>query len=350
MQASDPEAPVSLKQAAARPPGSEVKVLVQLAGLGQAYAQRGDPYLNLRLVDASGELEARVWSSSEAFRGGQGLEPGAALVVWAEVESYRGAPRLVASRLAPTQLSSEARRLWVFGEEAADAQAFAGKVLGFDIETTPLGPPEELPPSLSRRLEGHARTALGRDAVPVSEEALGERMRLEQALNPLLGRVVSVALADAEASLARVLVAAPAPREPTEAPEGAELRFVNEAQLLAYFWHISRYAGLLVSFNGEDFDLPFLEIRSRILGVAGAGPGRDRHADLRKLLRPGRGHLGSLELCCHAFGIQGPKGEHTGADVGMLYAERRYTELASYNLGDVRATLELWRRAAAPEP
>jgi predicted PolB exonuclease-like 3'-5' exonuclease len=178
-------------------------------------------------------------------------------------------------------------------------------------------------------------------------------MDLEQATNPLLGRIVSVALADVDATAARVYIAAEPPVEPVSAPAGAQLSFMDEADLVRRFWRVAESVSTLVSFNGEGFDLPFVETRGRILGET-AGPWqrrkwpRGRHQDVMRMLDTGRGHLGSLELCCHAFGIPGPKGEHSGGDVALLYAEQRYQELATYNLGDVRATLELWKRLQPP--
>jgi 3'-5' exonuclease len=52
---------------------------------------------------------------------------------------------------------------------------------------------------------------------------------------------------------------------------------------------------------------------------------------------------GSLHLYCQAFGIRSPKAEGiTGDDVGRLFRERKYREIAEYNSWDLIATWELY--------
>ena len=52
---------------------------------------------------------------------------------------------------------------------------------------------------------------------------------------------------------------------------------------------------------------------------------------------------GSLHLYSRAFGIKSPKGAGiTGDDVGPLFKAGRYQDIARYNVGDLRATKELY--------
>jgi len=55
----------------------------------------------------------------------------------------------------------------------------------------------------------------------------------------------------------------------------------------------------------------------------------------------------SLHLACRAFGIKSPKSEGvTGDDVAKLFKEKKFVEIACYNVRDLEATrslYEYWR-------
>jgi hypothetical protein len=58
----------------------------------------------------------------------------------------------------------------------------------------------------------------------------------------------------------------------------------------------------------------------------------------------GASRKGSLHAFCRAFGIESPKaGGVMGDDVAMLYKEKKFAEIAKYNIGDIRATRELYQ-------
>ena len=53
----------------------------------------------------------------------------------------------------------------------------------------------------------------------------------------------------------------------------------------------------------------------------------------------------SLDFYCKSFGIPSPKeGGITGLDLKDLFEQKRFREIAGYNLGDLVATAELYRR------
>jgi hypothetical protein len=53
---------------------------------------------------------------------------------------------------------------------------------------------------------------------------------------------------------------------------------------------------------------------------------------------------GGLHLWCRAFGIKSPKAEGiTGDDVGRLFEEKKFKDIARYNAGDLRATRDLYQ-------
>ena len=54
---------------------------------------------------------------------------------------------------------------------------------------------------------------------------------------------------------------------------------------------------------------------------------------------------GNLHLWSRAFGIKSPKAEGiTGDDVGHLFREKKFFEIAKYNVGDLIATKELYEK------
>lgn len=53
---------------------------------------------------------------------------------------------------------------------------------------------------------------------------------------------------------------------------------------------------------------------------------------------------GGLHLFCRAFGIESPKTEEVkGDDVKRLFTEKKYKDIARYNVRDIVATRDLYR-------
>ncbi|MDP2883678.1 MAG: ribonuclease H-like domain-containing protein [Ignavibacteria bacterium] len=136
--------------------------------------------------------------------------------------------------------------------------------------------------------------------------------------------------------------------------EDEQVHFVScsEEEILGHFWNdVTRY-DQFVTFNGRGFDCPFLLLRSAILGIK---PSRNLmpyrydpsiHCDLLdQLTFYGATRKFSLDFYCKSFGIESPKSHGiTGLDLGRLFGEKRFQDIADYCLGDVRATAELFRR------
>ncbi|MGE5280241.1 MAG: ribonuclease H-like domain-containing protein [Deltaproteobacteria bacterium] len=211
----------------------------------------------------------------------------------------------------------------------------------FDIET--VGEDfEALDPTTQEHLLRGTRTEEERD-----------KERASLGFHPVTARVVTVATIEAENERAAVYYLTPG-AAPAKSVEAAT-EFVSagtEKQLLEIFWARIAKVERFVTFNGRGFDCPFLLIRSAVNGVRPSKnlmPDRYRsqaHIDLMEKLT----YLGaarrrySLHTWCRAFGIASSKeGGVTGGDVGGLFAQGRYMDIARYCLRDVRATLELYR-------
>ena len=130
----------------------------------------------------------------------------------------------------------------------------------------------------------------------------------------------------------------------------------TERQILEKFWEFFDSDSRFISFNGRQFDGPFLMIRSAINGVVpkrdlvGYRYGFHPNCDLREALNffgttNSRQFKFNLDLACKAFGVQTSKGEGLdGRSVETWYRAGRHREIADYCLEDVRATAELYER------
>lgn len=186
-----------------------------------------------------------------------------------------------------------------------------------------------------------------------------EQLKNRMGLSPFTGEIVAIGVMDADPDAAvKGGVYYQASNEPaTEIEEdGFRYKVMAEKEMLEKFWQVAMEYQEFVSFNGRCFDIPFLMTRSAIHKIR---PTKNlmfnryltsqkfdaKHIDLMDQL----GFYGAvqkranLHMACRAFGIKSPKSDGvTGDDVGQLFKERKFLEIAKYNTGDLRATGELW--------
>src|SRR5204863_1248175 len=131
----------------------------------------------------------------------------------------------------------------------------------------------------------------------------------------------------------------------------------NEQYIIEKFWEIIKVRdyNLFITFNGREFDCPFLMLRSiyhRIKPscnlMCGSDYSKDNHIDLLKeftfYTHSGRGarRKFSLEFYCNKFGIPSPKCDGiSGEFVGEMYANKEYQKIADYCISDVIAEARL---------
>lgn len=191
---------------------------------------------------------------------------------------------------------------------------------------------EEIPP---RALEYLFRS-LERDG-PDPEELARRKEELVSrlGLDPTTGRVVCVGIVDSDGPLERTFTHA------------------SERKLLLSFWTFLEEArpSVLVTFNGKRFDIPYLNVRSAIHGLAPSVTipfepvSQEHHFDVREALEGNdRRRKGSLDYFCAVFGIRSPKEQMDGTLVGEAFAEGRVEDIARYCLEDCRATAALYRK------
>jgi uncharacterized protein YprB with RNaseH-like and TPR domain len=181
-------------------------------------------------------------------------------------------------------------------------------------------------------------------------------------LSPLTGSIVSLALYDLERQQGVVYVVS---NESTEAVTDSSyvIKTRTEKELLEDFWEGSRSYDVFVTFNGRQFDVPFLLHRSvanEVRPIVELNKHRyitqqsyPYHVDLMEELTFNRAMLrrSSLHMFCQAYGIERPKEARDSTTVAQLVYDKDFVTLANYNAADVVATTALydkWKQYLAP--
>ncbi len=186
-------------------------------------------------------------------------------------------------------------------------------------------------------------------------EAEAEEEKRRGALSPFTGRIVAIGVVNAETGRSCAMYEVPGQTEVITVKDGNRTMISGtERQILEKFWEFLDKDDRFISFNGRQFDGPFLMIRSAILGLP---PKRDLvgnryrfhpNCDLREVLNFNgtinpRQMRFNLDLACKTFGIASSKTDGMdGRAVETLYRAGRHEDIALYCLEDVRATCELY--------
>jgi DNA polymerase elongation subunit (family B) len=176
-------------------------------------------------------------------------------------------------------------------------------------------------------------------------------------LYAMTAQVVSIGLLDVERGKGKVFyqpqTASVEGRKPllSEA-EAASVTFeeMTEGEILTRFWDAAKNYSQFVSFNGNKFDVPFLNLRSALLRIR---PSKnilskfrtsEPHTDLlSELTYHGATRKFNLEFYCNRFGVTNPKdpsihGEH----INQMFTEGRTLDIAESCWRDCLATSELY--------
>lgn len=176
--------------------------------------------------------------------------------------------------------------------------------------------------------------------------------------SPLTGSIVAIGVLDLEKDKGCVYFQAPGEKVADFEENGIKFKALPEKEMLQQFWDGAKQYQSFVTFNGRAFDVPFLMVRSAVHGVK---PSKDlmsnrylgsqkydaKHIDLYDQLsfysavrKPG-----NLHLWCRVFGIDSPKaGGVSGDNVKELFDNKQYTDIARYNVRDIKATGELYQK------
>ena len=174
--------------------------------------------------------------------------------------------------------------------------------------------------------------------------------------SPLTGEIVVIGVLDFEKNQGAVYYQAPNEDTKDIEEDGIKFRAMTEKDMLLNFWKGAEIYDEFVSFNGRGFDVPFLFVRSAKYKIK---PTKDlmsnRYLNSQKLSAV---HVdlfdqlsfygavrkkGNLHLWSRLFGIKSPKEDGvTGDDVKKLFLEKKFLDIAKYNVGDLRATRDLY--------
>src|SRR3989338_825455 len=187
------------------------------------------------------------------------------------------------------------------------------------------------------------------------EKAL-EDLKNGLGFSPLTGEVVVIGMLNPETEKGEIYFQAPGETINEFEEGGFTFKQMSEKEMLQGFWEVAKSYDEFISFNGRGFDAPFLMIRSAVHKIK---PTKDlmsnrylnsqwsgaKHIDLQDQLTfyGAVRRKGGLHLWSRAFGIKSPKAEGiSGEDVGRLFREKKFFDIAKYNVGDLIATRELY--------
>jgi DNA polymerase elongation subunit (family B) len=171
-------------------------------------------------------------------------------------------------------------------------------------------------------------------------------------LYPLTGQIVAIGLYDPEKDIKSVYLQAPDGNlEERYEKDGVHYLVGTEAEILEKFWATIRKYTTFVTFNGRNFDCPYILMRSAIHKIKPTKnliPYRysdKEHIDLfDQLTFYNTTKRFNLDYFCKRFGIISPKSEGvTGLDVPEMFQKGEYHQIAEYCMRDVIATGELFQ-------
>lgn len=143
-----------------------------------------------------------------------------------------------------------------------------------------------------------------------------------------------------------------------ELDEKTNFYIASERKIVEDFWNIlKKYnTSTLISFNGRNFDAPFLMLRSGLLKIrptrnimSGTKFRYNKHIDLADELsyyssgRYGATKKYNFDFYTRAFGIKSPKADGVdGSNVHELFKQNEIKKIAEYCMRDVSATWDLF--------
>ncbi len=203
-----------------------------------------------------------------------------------------------------------------------------------------------------------------------------EKRKYEMALSPITGQIITIGLKvieqniDKEKKISYKIISSGAlivdpdmdeNDEPIKQNFGNDLYFfTTERNILKMFWDVlKKYNNsTLISFNGRNFDSPYIMLRSALLNVKpsrnimdGTKFNYQNHIDLIDVLTfYSASHYGAtrrynFDFYTRAFGLESPKAKGVdGGNVHEYFAQKDYNTIAEYCLRDVEATWQLYLR------
>jgi 3'-5' exonuclease len=279
---------------------------------------KGDLYYQLQLSNKDGIIEAKIWNSNIPACN---LEQGKIIEVNGKTQEYNGNIGIIIDNC---QI--------VNNEEIMDYSPIT-KTMVFDIET--VGKKFE-------ELDEVEQDYLLNNLERATEDK--EEVKTKTGLYSIFGKVCAIGAFNPGTKKGIVLLLGEKDLKPKKENYTYKI-FETEKDLLTEFWKISKEYELFVTFNGDNFDFPYLIIRSGINRVKVPFEVKrwesDKFIDLFNKIKQSHGF--KLEMLCKAFGIDNPKedGVH-GGDVNNLFYKKDFQKIADYVARDAYSTSQLY--------
>ena len=170
-------------------------------------------------------------------------------------------------------------------------------------------------------------------------------------LYPLTAKCIAIGIYDIDKNKSFVYYESDEPEEWSSEDKQVHYKGLTEPEMLKSFWKIVKVTDQVVTFNGRNFDIPFLMIRSAKLKIKPSKNlikkryDKSSHIDLlEQFTFYGLTRKFNLDFYCNAFGIESPKTkEISGMEVRNLYEAGRLKDIATYCSRDIYATYQLYK-------
>lgn len=185
----------------------------------------------------------------------------------------------------------------------------------------------------------------------IKKQKIDEAIRY-LSLYPFTAKVIAIGLYHTEMEKALVLYESEkSEKNVVSDDEHVVYKALTEDEMLKTFWEYASKVKKFISFNGRNFDIPFLMLRSALrkikptVNFLGNRFDTSKHIDLlEQFTFYGLIKKFNLDFYCHSFGIESPKSKGvSGMEVKQLYEAGRIKEIAVYCGEDIRATYKLYK-------
>jgi len=281
-------------------------------------ASNGNKYWYVKLSNKQEEISGKVWEEDKI---NCQISKNKVVVIDGIVSAFMGKPNLTIKRAK------------VVEKEIGD---FLPKIptMVFDIET--VGKKFK---DLDKREQDYLLNNLEKDQTDknIAKEKTG--------LYAIFGMVCAIGMYNPETEKGVVLVISDKDNLKPEKQNYTYKIFTDEKSLLEEFWKVACNYQKFVSYNGRNFDMPYLTIRSGINRVKVnniAKINSEYFIDLQDKIKQSRPF--KLEILCKAFGVENPKEAGvSGLAINDLFDKKSYQIIADYVARDAYSTAELYR-------
>lgn len=161
--------------------------------------------------------------------------------------------------------------------------------------------------------------------------------KFPKGIHPVFSKIIVIGLKDSSQNVIKIL------------------RNEDEETLLKEFWEIIENVNpdRIITWNGYSFDIPFIEVRSRLNGIKISyeintnkwNMLNSNHLDLMRLLAGGNDNFLNirLDIACSILGIEHNR-KITGREIEGLYKNQDWESIEKHCKEDVRMVEEIYKK------